>query len=133
MGNTVGYVSLSDASQDNIQEISSRLDISENNTSEAFKMLINVVFNHLFYDLNRKANDIIKVLLSEEGLLGENLSKRVKKNDADLKEMIRRNARMQKALQDVSRHIDQGKRSTELTKSHYLKKLCICIKYSKNA
>ena len=110
LGNTVGYVSLSDASQDNIQEISSRLDISENNTSEAFKMLINVVFNHLFYDLNRKANDIIKVLLSEEGLLGENLSKRVKKNDADLKEMIRRNARMQEALQDVSRHIDQGKK-----------------------
>jgi len=110
LGNTIGYVSLSDASQDNIQEISSRLDISENKTSEAFKMLINVVFNHLFYGLNKKANDIIKVILSEEDLLGENLAKRMKKNDADLKEMIRRNARMQKALQDVSRHIDQGKK-----------------------
>lgn len=110
LGNTVGFVSLSDSSQENIQEISSRLDISENKTSEAFKMLINVVFNHLFYDLNRKANDIIKVILSEEGLLGESLAKRVKKSDADLKEMIRRNARMQKALQDVARHIDQGKK-----------------------
>lgn len=110
LGNTVGYVSLSDESQNNIQEISSRLDISENKTSDAFKMLINIIFNHLFYDLNRKANDIIKVLLCEEDLLGENLSKRVKKNDADLKEMIRRNARMQKALQEVSRHIDQGKK-----------------------
>ena len=110
LGNTVGFVSLSDSSQENIQEISSRLDISENKTSEAFKMLINVVFNHLFYDLNRKANDIIKVILSEEGLLGESLAKRVKKSDADLKEMIRRNARMQKALQDVSRYIDQGQR-----------------------
>ena len=86
------------------------MDISENKTSDAFKMLINIIFNHLFYDLNRKANDIIKVLLCEEDLLGENLSKRVKKNDADLKEMIRRNARMQKALQEVSRHIDQGKK-----------------------
>ena len=110
LGNTVGFVSLSDSSQENIQEISSRLDISENKTSEAFKMLINVVFNHLFYDLNRKANDIIKVILSEEGLLGESLAKRVKKSDADLKEMIRRNARMQKALQDVSRYIDQGQK-----------------------
>lgn len=110
LGNTVGFVSLSDSSQENIQEISSRLDISENKTSGAFKMLINVVFNHLFYDLNRKANDIIKVILSEEGLLGESLAKRVKKSDADLKEMIRRNARMQKALQDVARHIDQGKK-----------------------
>lgn len=110
LGNTVGSVSLSDESQANIQEISSRLDISENSTSEAFKMLITIVFNYLFYDLNKKANDIIKVLLEEEGLLGENLSKRVKKNDADLKEMIRRNARMQKALQDVSQHIGQGKR-----------------------
>ena len=110
LGNTVGFVSLSDASQENIQEISSRLDISENKTSEAFKLLISVVFNHLFYDLNRKANDIIKVILSEEGLLGESLAKRVKKSDADLKEMIRRNARMQKALQDVSRYIDQGQK-----------------------
>ncbi|MCH5324207.1 MAG: ATP-binding protein [Eubacterium sp.] len=110
LGNTVGYVSLSDDSQDNIQEISSRLDISENRTSEAFKLLINVVFNYLFYELNRKANDIIKVLLAEEGLLGENLAKRVKKNDADLQEMIRRNKRMQKALQDVAQHLDQGKR-----------------------
>ncbi len=110
LGNTVGYVSLSDASQENIQEISSRLDISENKTSEAFKMLINIVFNHLFYDLNRKANDIIKVLLAEDGLLGESLAKRVKKSDADLKEMIRRNARMQKALQDVSHYIDQGRK-----------------------
>jgi len=110
LGNTVGFVSLSDVSQANIQEISSRLDISENKTSEAFKMLVNVVFNHLFYDLNRKANDIIKVLLSEEGLLEESLSRRVKKNDTELKEMIRRNARMQKALQDVSRHISQGKK-----------------------
>lgn len=110
LGNTVGAVSLSDASQENIQEISSRLDISENKTSIAFKMLINVVFNHLLYELNRKANDIIKVLLAEEGVLGENLSKRVKKSDADLKEMIRRNVRMQKALQSVSQYIEQGRK-----------------------
>lgn len=108
LGNTVGYVSLADAGQNHIQEISSRLDISANETSEAFKLLINVVFNYLFYDLNRKANDLVKTLLAEEGLLEENLSKRVKKNDAALREMMRRNKRMQKALADVSEHLRRG-------------------------
>lgn len=108
LGNTVGYVALSDAGQKHIQEISSRLDISENETSEAFKLLINVVFNYLFYILNRKANDLMKTLLAEEGLLEENLSKRVKKNDAALREMMKRNKRMQKALADVSEHLGRG-------------------------
>lgn len=108
LGNTVGYVSLSDAGQKHIQEISSRLDISANETSEAFKLLINVVFNYLFYTLNRKANDLMKVILAEEGLLEENLSKRVKKNDAALREMMQRNKRMQKALADVSEHLRRG-------------------------
>lgn len=108
LGNTVGYVSLSDAGQKHIQEISSRLDISANETSEAFKLLINVVFNYLFYTLNRKANDLMKVLLAEEGLLEENLSKRVKKNDTALREMMQRNKRMQKALADVSEHLRRG-------------------------
>lgn len=76
-------------------------------------MLINVVFNYLFYDLNRKANDLIKVLLAEEGLLEENLSKRVKKNDEALREMMKRNMRMQKALIDVSQHLDQGRKISE--------------------
>ncbi len=113
LGNTVGYVSLSDAGQKHIQEISSRLDISTNETSEAFKLLINVVFNHLFYDLNRKANDLMKVLLSEEGLLEENIAKRVKKNDNAFKEMMRRNKRMQKALAGISEHLARGTRITE--------------------
>lgn len=108
LGNTVGYVSLADASQRNIQEISSRLDISENITSEAFKLLINVVFNYLFYSLNRKANDLIKVLLAEEGLLEENISKRVKKNDSAIREMMQRNKRIQKALAEVSEHLEKG-------------------------
>lgn len=108
LGNTVGYVSLNDEAQKNIQEISSRLEISENETSEAFKLLINLVFNFLFYNLNRKANDLIKVLLAEEGLLEENLSKRVKKNDTALREMMERNKRMQKTLVDISEHLSRG-------------------------
>ena len=76
------------------QQFGIKLTFSGNETSEAFKLLINVVFNYLFYDLNRKANDLVKTLLAEEGLLEENLSKRVKKNDTALREMMRRNKRM---------------------------------------
>ena len=108
LGNTLGYVSLVDAGQSHIQEISSRLDISENETSEAFKLLINVVFNYLFYDLNRKANDLIKVFLIEEGLVEENIAQRVKKNNDAIKEMLARNKKMQKALTDVSHHLTTG-------------------------
>lgn len=114
LGNTLGYVSLVDAGQAHIQEISSRLDISENETSEAFKHLINIVFNYLFYDLNRKANDLMKVFLSEEGLLEENIAQRVQKNKNAFKEMILRNKKMQKALQDVSQHLAK---STEINEN----------------
>lgn len=124
LGNTVGYVSLTDSKQKNIQEISSRLDISENKTSEAFKLLINVIFNYLFYDLNRKANDIVKVLLSEEGLLEEKLSERVKRTDADLQEILLRNKRMQKALNEIYENIKhgeriQGKKQVVLSEKNY--------------
>lgn len=107
LGNTIGFVSLNDMSQAHIQEISSRLDISENATSEAFKLLINIVFNHLFYDLNRKANDLMKVFLSEEGLVEENMAQRIKKNDSAIKEMMLRNKKMQKALETVSQHLNE--------------------------
>lgn len=113
LGNTLGYVSLVDAGQSHIQEISSRLDISENKTSEAFKLLINIVFNYLFYDLNRKANDLMKVFLSEEGLLEENIALRVKKNKNAFQEMLLRNRKMQEALKDVSLHLTEGAEFSE--------------------
>ena len=68
LGNTVGYVSLQDPEQRRIKEISSRLDIQENEFSIAFKTLIDIVFNTLFYELNRSANALIKTILEEEGL-----------------------------------------------------------------
>ena len=103
MGNTVGYVSVKDPEQKNIQEISSRLDINQNEVSDAFKMLIGIVFNNLFYELNRKSNDIIKVLLTENGLLEDNISKRVKKNSTDIKKFITRNKRVMAEMQNITK------------------------------
>ena len=103
LGNTVGYVSVKDPWQKNIQEISSRLDINQNEVSDAFKMLIGIVFNNLFYELNRKSNDIIKVLLTENGLLEDNISKRVKKNSTDIEKFIMRNKRAMTEVQKITK------------------------------
>lgn len=80
LGNTLGYVSLTDENQKYIREISSRLDIIQNDTSEAFKMVINVIFNKLFYELNRSANNILRTVFEQNGLLGVSLKNQMKKN-----------------------------------------------------
>lgn len=107
LGNTVGYVSLNDPHQEKIREISSRLDISQNYVSEAFKILIFIVFNKLFYELNQKANFIVKVILEEKGLLGEPLAKRVKKNADLVQQMIKKNRKMISTIQEVSRTLEK--------------------------
>lgn len=107
LGNTVGYVSLNDPHQERIQEISSRLDISKSNVSEAFKTIIYILFNDLFYDLNQKANAIIKNILDENNLLGDSLAKRVKKNTNFVQQMIRRNKAMLNSIQEVSRTLEK--------------------------
>jgi len=107
LGNTVGYVSLNDPHQEKIKEISSRLDISQNYVSEAFKNLVYIVFNRLFYELNQKANGIVKVILEEKGLLGEPLTKRVKKNVDLVQQMIKKNKKMMNTIQEVSRTLEK--------------------------
>jgi signal transduction histidine kinase len=107
LGNTVGYVSLHDPHQERIKEISSRLDISQNNVSEAFKLFINIIFNKLFYELNQKANAIIKNILDENNLLGDSLSKRVKKNSNLVQRMIKKNKEMMDNIQEVSRVLEK--------------------------
>lgn len=84
LGNTIGYVSLTDEKQEHIREISSRLDIIENDTSASFKMVVNVIFNKLFYELNRSANNILRTVFEQNGLLGVSLKKQVKKNLNDI-------------------------------------------------
>lgn len=108
LGNTLGYVSVNDPEQKNIQEISSRLDISENEVSDAFKTLINIIFNKLFYELNRRSNSIIKVILEEEGLLGESLNKQVKKSTNNLDKVIKKNQQMLKSVKQIATQMIQS-------------------------
>lgn len=105
LGNTIGYVSVTDPFQENIQEISSRLDISQNDVSDSFKLLVNIIFNKLFYELNRTANSIVNVILKENGLLGESITSRVKKNTSLIKQMIGKNKRMMDTMQQASSNL----------------------------
>lgn len=101
LGNTVGYVSLADEKQKYIREISSRLDIIQNETSESFKLIINVIFNKLFYELNRSANNILRVIFEQRGLLGTSLKKQVKKNLDDIANSARKSKTVFEKLQEA--------------------------------
>lgn len=107
LGNTLGYVSINDPEQTNIQEISSRLDISQNAVSDALKDLINIIFNRLFYEINRKSNSIIEVILAEKGLLGESLTKRVEKSTVTIEGSIRKNRQLAETMQKISSQLEK--------------------------
>jgi hypothetical protein len=108
LGNTLGFVSLNDKAQTHIQEISSRLDIKANDVSDSFKLLMEITFNYLFYELNKSANSIIKIILQEEGLLTENISRRVRKNTDKLDEIARKNKKIQSNLKKIIKDIDKN-------------------------
>jgi hypothetical protein len=108
LGNTLGFVSLNDKAQNHIQEISSRLDIKANAVSESFKILMEITFNYLFYELNKSANSIIKIILQEEGLLTDNIPRKVRKNTDKLDEIARKNKKIQSNLKKVIKDIDKN-------------------------
>lgn len=118
LGNTIGYVSLTDEKQQYIREISSRLDIIQNDTSESFKMVVNVIFNKLFYELNRSANNILKSIFEQNGLLGESLKKQVKKNLNDITSASQKSKnvsdKLQKAIDAVKKECQKDIISKEI-------------------
>ena len=101
LGNTLGYVSINDPKQAIVKEISSRLDLIETNETTAFKMVINIIFNQIFYDLNRTANALIKNLLQEDGLLRVDPPKELKKKTDGLRELQRKTDEIRKITASV--------------------------------
>ena len=118
LGNTIGYVSLTDEKQKYIREISSRLDIIQNDTSESFKMVVNVIFNKLFYELNRSANNILRTIFEQNGLLGVSLKKQVKKNLNDITNASQKTQnvsnKLQKAINAVKEECQKDVISKEI-------------------
>ena len=101
LGNTLGYVSINDTEQSIVKEISSRLDLIETNETTAFKIIINIIFNQIFYDLNRTANALIKNLLQEDGLLRVDPPKELKKKTDSLRDLQRKTDEIRKITASV--------------------------------
>lgn len=120
LGNTVGYVSVSDEKQTFIKEISSRLDIIQNGVAESFKLVINIIFNNLFYELNRSANNILRVIFEQNGLLGESLKKQVKKNINNITGLSNKskavNQKLQKAIGLIEAECEKDNIDREVVK-----------------
>ena len=92
--NTVGYVSINDPLQINIKEISSRLDIVQNDIAKIFKEVVIIIFNYYFYDFNRAADDITKSILHDEGLLQEDTKKEVTRRRNENKKLLNENKKL---------------------------------------
>lgn len=101
LGNTLGYVSINDPKQAIVKEISSRLDLIETQETTAFKMIVNIIFNQIFYDLNRTANALIKNLLQEDGLLRIDPPKELKKKTDGLRELQKKTDEIRKVTESV--------------------------------
>lgn len=97
-GNIVGYVSLNDPKQEKIREISSRLDMFQNDVATIFKEFIIIIFNYYFYDFNRSADAITRGILNEEGLLPSNIKDRVNKNIKANRELVEQNKKLLKEI-----------------------------------
>lgn len=93
-GNIVGFVSLNDPMQEKIREISSRLDIFQNDVAKIFKELIVIVFNYYFYEFNRSADGITKTILEDEGLLPGDVKEKVNKNSKMNKDLVEQNKKL---------------------------------------
>ncbi len=110
LANIIGYVSVHDDDQEYIQEISSRLDIKENKVSNSFKNLTDIVFNSLFYELNRSATNILRVILEEQGLLFINTEKNIKKQNQELIKSLKKGVVAEKK---IKRAIDIMKETSD--------------------
>lgn len=98
LANTVGYVSIHDDIQEYIQEISSRLDIQQNDVSVSFKIVLDIIINNLFYELNRTATNLIRVFLEEEGLLVSNLENNIKKKNHEIIQSLNKSKQLEKEI-----------------------------------
>ena len=116
LGNTLGYVSINDPNQEIVREISSRLDLIETPETSAFKLIINIIFNQVFYDLNRTANALVKALLQEEGLLNDDVSKKIKKNSTDLRELVKKTEEIKKAALTIEQSLQEHQVSEDGSK-----------------
>lgn len=110
LGNIIGYVKINDPFQTYIKEISSRLDLRQNEYSIILKGFLNILFHYIFYDFSRSAYYIVKDIIEEEGLLPDRsldkLKGKMHDTDKNLKETKNHFNTLKKSLSIIQRNIN---------------------------
>ena len=107
-GNAIGFVSVNDPTQSKIREISSRLDIVENEAAKMFKELMIVIFNYYFYDFNKSADDITKSILRDEGLLQDDINHEVIKQKEENHKLLEENKKLLKEIKRTKKILEDS-------------------------
>lgn len=109
LGNTLGYVNISDPFQDYIKEVTSRQDTGNNIYKQSLSNLLHLIFNKKFYEFNRSAYYITKNILEENNLLPEDttaaIQKEVDKSDEIVKNVKKELKLFQDGIQIINENI----------------------------
>ncbi|MBT2636704.1 ATP-binding protein [Bacillus sp. ISL-39] len=69
LGNVIGYIEINDPFQNYIRETSSRMNLADNPHSRSLFVILQKVFNEIFYSFSRSAYYITRDILKDEGML----------------------------------------------------------------
>ncbi|MNW33615.1 hypothetical protein D3C74_105800 [compost metagenome] len=110
LGNSIGYVNINDPIQKYIKEISSRLDLMQNDHSDALKVFLKLVFHKYFYEFSRSAYYISEDIFKEEGLIPKKSIEELKKEISESSKVAHENKEHLKVFNEhlsiVSQNID---------------------------
>lgn len=110
LGNSIGYVNINDPIQKYIQEISSRLDLMQNDHSKVLREFLKVVFHKYFYDFSRSAYYISEDILKEEDLIPKRSIEQLKEEVNESSKVALENKEYLKVFNEhlsiVSKNID---------------------------
>lgn len=88
LGNVAGYVTLKDDKQEYIYETSSREGIKDNQHKNALSKLLGYIFNVVFYEYSRTANQITKDILKIEDLIPQIEGAKMRKDIKETQELF---------------------------------------------
>ena len=98
LGTTLGEVVINDPHQKYIKEISSRLDINHDKIANFFLKVVEKICNGYFYYFNEALTEMIREILSDEGMLQESITKQIKREANKSRELLVQNRELKKKL-----------------------------------
>lgn len=129
LGNTIGYVQITDPYQDYIRETSSRLNLADNKYSASLLEFLERIFNEKFYAFSRSASYITREILNDEGYIPIRSLDRLKDkvNDADEKAKDSREQliQFQALLDKLSLYLDSNAEIDKEETSNFIQNISV--------